>query len=452
MPCVLPAELTDHIIDFHWDEPPTLRSCALTCRTWRSASEYHLRAYHSLNIKSVTNLTMLSKRFARPESRRFYRDFEEMNIIESVGRPFIHILPLCIPGSFVPRLKSLTIWSLRRQGLPIGNQWHRSFFTLLSAYKSVAFLNLSNSQFHDVEELLRILEALPALEAILFKDVDIPHPSPSLVTRPDSGRRSQRRRRLSRLTLHFSHSTPDCLPALSCCGQLFSEITELTVDAAIAMAPLYEEHMYMARVPILQLTVVYIALPSIDPKLADQWYRGLQLDVEEKHDWNHRCLLPQDVSGTSADGAATRLTHIMRLEEVDYLIHAGKDYKNLSLTVQTIVAMLSRGVGQHVSKLCVSLVFIHDDSLPYPDGSSSVFPYPLSREAALVLSALQHVREISLDIEDPLTPVTSAAARIIPLLFPHWAASGRLSVKYPTSEGRLAGWSAARNHRLPTSD
>jgi len=116
----------------------------------------------------------------------------------------------------------------------------------------------------------------------------------------------------------------------------------------------------------------------------------------------------------------------------------------ISLTVQTIVAMLSRGVGQSVSKLRVAVYFSKADFLPYPDGFGSVVPHPLSREAALVRGALQQVQKISLDMLDfrigPAqnipTPVTSAAARIIPPLFLHWAASGTLSVKYPPLDGQ----------------
>ncbi|KAH9926132.1 uncharacterized protein B0H18DRAFT_954802 [Fomitopsis serialis] len=395
MPRALPAELTDFIIGFHWDDPLTLWSCALTCRTWRSASEYHLNAYHALDIKSVTDLTLLSKRFARPESRRFYRDIREMNILESHERPFVHIVPLCIPGSFVPRLDTLRIWSLRRQGLSTGNQWHRSFFSLLSAYKSVTYLALTSSQFHNVEELRRIIKVLPALEEIELTGVDFPHPPPSLATRLEFGR------------------------------------------------PLSQENMYMARFPIFQLRVLH-TIPSVPPDVADQWYRRLQLDVDGKDDWIHRCLLPKAVSDTSADGAANRLTHSMHLEEVEYQIHVGRDYNDLSLTVQTIVAMLSRGVGQYVSKLCVSVWFLKEDFLPYPDDSRSVVPHPLSREAALVRGALPQVRKVSLDIrnlrigpgQNVPTPVTSAAARIIPPLFLHWATSGRLSVRYPTFDGQ----------------
>ncbi|KZV97542.1 hypothetical protein EXIGLDRAFT_764333 [Exidia glandulosa HHB12029] len=38
----LPPELTDRILDFAWNDRPTLRACSLVCKAWRSASQFHL--------------------------------------------------------------------------------------------------------------------------------------------------------------------------------------------------------------------------------------------------------------------------------------------------------------------------------------------------------------------------------------------------------------------------
>ncbi|GJE98084.1 F-box protein [Phanerochaete sordida] len=49
-PCPsLPAELHDHIIDFLFDDKPTLSSCSHVCRSWRVTSQYHL--FHTLRVK-----------------------------------------------------------------------------------------------------------------------------------------------------------------------------------------------------------------------------------------------------------------------------------------------------------------------------------------------------------------------------------------------------------------
>ncbi|OCH87435.1 hypothetical protein OBBRIDRAFT_736158, partial [Obba rivulosa] len=38
----LPPELTDRVIDFLHDDLNALRSCALVCHAWLSASRYHV--------------------------------------------------------------------------------------------------------------------------------------------------------------------------------------------------------------------------------------------------------------------------------------------------------------------------------------------------------------------------------------------------------------------------
>ncbi|KAL6298827.1 hypothetical protein BKA93DRAFT_743426, partial [Sparassis latifolia] len=39
----LPGELIDRVMDFLWDDQLALYSCALTCRAFYPASQYHLR-------------------------------------------------------------------------------------------------------------------------------------------------------------------------------------------------------------------------------------------------------------------------------------------------------------------------------------------------------------------------------------------------------------------------
>ncbi|KAH9926131.1 uncharacterized protein B0H18DRAFT_351727 [Fomitopsis serialis] len=142
MPRVLPPELTDHIIGFAWEDPPTLRSCALTCWAWRAASELQLQAFHELRLHNVADLALVSKRVARPESRRFLRAIEHITIRECPERPYVHTVPLCIPGLFVPHLQSIAFYNIGLQKPDVTVNWHHSFFTHLSSYKSVTRLNL----------------------------------------------------------------------------------------------------------------------------------------------------------------------------------------------------------------------------------------------------------------------------------------------------------------------
>ncbi|KAH9842553.1 uncharacterized protein C8Q71DRAFT_208140 [Rhodofomes roseus] len=164
-----PNELTDDISDCLRDDPRTLLSCALTCRDWLSRSRRHLWEYHKLVITSVADLAFLSDRLARPENKQFYSDKDTtMQIREDETRPFAHTVPLRIPGSFLPRLESTKFSHI---GTDLGDHsprinWHNSFFQpVLSSYKAVTRLKLSNCHFHVASILRRLLYALPALRA-----------------------------------------------------------------------------------------------------------------------------------------------------------------------------------------------------------------------------------------------------------------------------------------------
>ncbi|KAH9913378.1 uncharacterized protein B0H18DRAFT_1216442 [Fomitopsis serialis] len=93
--------------------------------------------------------------------------------------------------------------------------------------------------------------------------------------------------------------------------------------------------------------------------------------------------------------------------------------------------MLSQGVGEKVTKICIELVLYFnglDDFLSYEPYEGPAPPLDL----ASVRSGLQNVTAVELVIQMVLdrspTPVTDAATRIISPLFAHWDARGMLSV------------------------
>ncbi|KAH9842554.1 uncharacterized protein C8Q71DRAFT_876515 [Rhodofomes roseus] len=199
----LPNELTDVIINFFWDDPPTMRSCALTCRDWLPRSVFHFQAYLILSIKSVATLSLLSQRLGCPNSRQFYRDMEVMEVSEVFTQiHFAHTVPLHIPGPFLPKLREIEFSHLgRRLGESPPMHWHHSSFTLLSSYKAMTTLRLSNCHFHDAGNLRRVVYALPALDDVTLVDVTF---SPRTSLSPELGRR---RRQLDRLALRLSGPT-----------------------------------------------------------------------------------------------------------------------------------------------------------------------------------------------------------------------------------------------------
>ncbi|OCH90111.1 hypothetical protein OBBRIDRAFT_628100 [Obba rivulosa] len=49
--CKVPPELADRIIDFLHDDPASLRTCSLTCRSWVHSSRYHI--FHFIELSAL---------------------------------------------------------------------------------------------------------------------------------------------------------------------------------------------------------------------------------------------------------------------------------------------------------------------------------------------------------------------------------------------------------------
>ncbi|TFY55651.1 hypothetical protein EVJ58_g8115 [Rhodofomes roseus] len=401
----LPNELTDVIIDFFWDDPPTMRSCALTCRDWLPRSVFHLQAYLILSIKSVATLSLLSQRLGCPNSRQFYRDMEVMEVSEVFTQiHFAHTVPLHIPGPFLPKLREIEFSHLgRRLGESPPMHWHHSSFTLLSSYKAMTTLRLSNCHFHDAGNLRRVVYALPALDDVTLVDVTF---SPRTSLSPELERR---RRQLDRLALRLSG--PTVYYGLIYCLCLWSELRELTTYAehAITALPRTLAGMRLAHLPISRLVLEHF--------INTGW---------------------QDRQMPSAD-ATSLPVHNIHVKTTTYIYFIDRDYIDLRVTTRRIVDMLSQGVGRNVHTVQLTFHLHERNLLPCPENSTGLSwqpPWTLLQET--MRDALPNVRTIELDIRDDSgddpTPATDVAVRIIPRLFMHWAARGQLLVKV---QGRI---------------
>jgi len=444
MPRTLPPELTDYIIDFAWDDPPTLRSCALTCRAWRAASELHLAAYHGLRLWNVADLALASKRVARPESRRFLRVIEVMGVRESSERPFVHTVPLCIPGLFVPRLRSIAFSNIgfcdREVAVAPAVNWHPSFFSLLSSYKSVTDLIIGNSRFRDWKDLGRIVGALSALKNVDFNGLRFlgppPGARPSLIQDP-----GRPRRRPSLLQLKFTNSVSEGHAELLDCLQLFSGVEGITTEAGSGAAVFPRGNMAVARFPVSRLLLKAFVLGRA---LLFSLHR-FRLNTEAAEALGirseHALRVTPLLDTLAAD--ATSLVRNIHLETIEYSFAIVKDYTDFRSTIQAITTMLSQGVGEKVTKIHIYLQLKLsglDDFLPYEHNEG---PAP-SLDLAPVRFGLQNVIAVELVIQmfegvysAPWPPrIIDAAIRIISPLFAHWDARGMFS-----AHGRRAGQS-----------
>jgi len=93
----LPQELTDHIIDYLYDDQASLRNCALVCQAWLPTSRYHLFAKVSLKATSPQQEpSVLQERCKRLQgilvrSPHIISNIRELEICE--GSPLHHPYP-----------------------------------------------------------------------------------------------------------------------------------------------------------------------------------------------------------------------------------------------------------------------------------------------------------------------------------------------------------------------
>lgn len=92
----LPAELTDHVIDYLHNDPRALAACALTCRQWLPAARYHV--FGDITLCASTCKTFAELIAASPELALVVRSVKLSSIIlgsrawQNVDFTFLHSL------------------------------------------------------------------------------------------------------------------------------------------------------------------------------------------------------------------------------------------------------------------------------------------------------------------------------------------------------------------------
>ncbi|KZT70022.1 hypothetical protein DAEQUDRAFT_765054 [Daedalea quercina L-15889] len=157
----IPADLVYHVLDCLWSDPWALLNCALTCRTWRDASRRLLRRGRGLEINDSENLDRVSRLVNSRKTRHFFQNLEHLYIGDDKEKPFMHVLPLRLPGMLFPRVRILRLaqidWATRRP--------HASTFILATSFASVVDLNISNSRFGTLADCRQLVSA--------FRNVDV---------------------------------------------------------------------------------------------------------------------------------------------------------------------------------------------------------------------------------------------------------------------------------------
>ncbi|GBE85367.1 hypothetical protein SCP_0705540 [Sparassis crispa] len=109
----LPTELTDRIIDFLWDDAPSLCRCALTCHTWLPRSHYNL--YNSIHLDTRRSLESLIR---ASRIRNVERSLSSVHRLElqDTKPGWVHRLPLVL-GHILSDIQELLIEHLDWNGI-----------------------------------------------------------------------------------------------------------------------------------------------------------------------------------------------------------------------------------------------------------------------------------------------------------------------------------------------
>lgn len=172
MPPSLPAEVVYSILDHLWGDPWALFNCALTCRTWRDGSRRLLKRRHGLQIFDFENLERVSRLVNFKKTRHFYHNLNQLNITDDREKPFVHILPLRLPGSLFPNVKLLRLsqvdWTSRRP--------HTSVFSLATAFTSIIDLSVLTCRFGSLADLHKFITAFRNVVALELHAIHISSP------------------------------------------------------------------------------------------------------------------------------------------------------------------------------------------------------------------------------------------------------------------------------------
>ncbi|TFY55980.1 hypothetical protein EVJ58_g7912 [Rhodofomes roseus] len=165
MPCYLPIEVAENIIDYHKFDPPTLLVCALVCRKWAPRSRYHLQQKSTLTIRSAAELKLIGQLLTFRRSRGLFAKVRLLRIVDDPSGTFVHRLSTCLPGQFLPEVATVILEGV--DGATF--RPHGDFFIWLSQLSFVTALCLHRCILRPVAHALRIARNLPRLRRLLGK-------------------------------------------------------------------------------------------------------------------------------------------------------------------------------------------------------------------------------------------------------------------------------------------
>lgn len=171
MPPQLPAEISDHIIDYLYNDHTALLACSLVSPSWRACSQFHIFRYVDISQKHVSE-RLPPVLAAAPHLAAHIRAVTIPITLNAPGpSAFLALCPL-------PRVTDLELM------IPAGERWNRTFTTadirvarLGAAFPGVRVLALENSRlnssFNDPAPLIGLAGVFPHLSHLRLRYVEI---------------------------------------------------------------------------------------------------------------------------------------------------------------------------------------------------------------------------------------------------------------------------------------
>ncbi|KAJ7062308.1 hypothetical protein C8F01DRAFT_127814 [Mycena amicta] len=174
---ILPPELTDHTLDFLYDDRPSLRTCSLVCRAWVPASRFHLFQHITLRRKWIrfvypqfrAFLMLLESRFCTFPTFVTHLTLEDLDPTPQEGQQFHDAYPVL--RERLPGLQSITF----RRWKELGTQ---PLHELLPHCTRLTEIKFDHVALRHREDLFRFLELCPSsLETLDIERVILPRAS-----------------------------------------------------------------------------------------------------------------------------------------------------------------------------------------------------------------------------------------------------------------------------------
>ncbi|CCM05624.1 uncharacterized protein FIBRA_07853 [Fibroporia radiculosa] len=190
----LAQEIIDHIIDFLWDDPPSLCKCALTHSSWYNRSRMLL--YIRVHIRDCATFSAFRQLVLHaPRPRSFFEGHSSLLDLTDGGvRPYVQE----IPHLLVSCRQAIRTIVLREAHWHEKRSPHSTFFSSLALLTTITRLELISCTFGTFREFQRLLCELPQLTEVSIQDISIKSHSPIPVV---PGVRSTG----DRLRLHLLH-------------------------------------------------------------------------------------------------------------------------------------------------------------------------------------------------------------------------------------------------------